>query len=295
MMNSKTLFHEIVKRITITEGKEEIHAIVNMIFAHKFSLSRTDIMAGRPIGDEYRAGDLDTIIARINHREPVQYIINEADFWMRKFFVDSSVLIPRPETEELVKHVISVASQRGSDIPRIADIGTGSGCIAITLALEIPQAQIYATDISKDALTIAQRNAVELGARVQFIEHDLLSGPLPFNAMDIVVSNPPYIPLEEMNRMSQNVYGFEPHTALFVPDDDPLLFYRALAASAWEILTPDGVLAVEVNERFGTEVSSLFSDKGYVDVHVHTDLSEKERIVVARKPDKHEFEVKYIS
>ncbi|MEJ7645926.1 MAG: peptide chain release factor N(5)-glutamine methyltransferase [Chryseolinea sp.] len=274
-----------VRRITIPENKEEIHAMIYMLLVHKFAFSRTDIMAGKVIGQgQYDGGEIDEIINRINSLEPIQYIINTADFWGRKFFVDPSVLIPRPETEELVKQVILVASNFEAETPRIADIGTGSGCIAITLSLEMPRAQIFATDISARALLIANRNAVDLGAQVEFFEHDLLLEMLPVSSLDIVVSNPPYIPLEEKVRMSQTVHAFEPHDALFVLDDDHLLFYRALAVRAWDVLKDEGFLAVEINERFGADISSLFFNKGYSDVQVLTDLSKKERMVLARKP-----------
>src|SRR5690606_21750060 len=164
---------------------------------------------------------------RINQYEPIQYILGKASFYGRTFFVSPAVLIPRPETEELVSLVKSHANEFHSDIINILDVGTGSGCIAITLGLEVGRANVTALDVSRSALEVASENAQQLGAIVNFQLHDILKQPLDFSP-DIIVSNPPYIPVNEKTQMPKNVTAFEPEVALFVPDNDPLIFYRAL-------------------------------------------------------------------
>jgi release factor glutamine methyltransferase len=277
MKNSKLLFHEFVKQITLSGHREEIMSIAYLAFEHYFGLSKTDILSDKAIN--VSESDLSRLIEtgkRINEHEPVQYILGEAIFFGRKFNVSPSVLIPRPETEELVVNVIQQAKENNLII---LDIGTGSGCIPITLALEIPGSSVYATDVSDKALTVAKANAAELGASITFLQHDILTSDIPFAGFDIIVSNPPYVSLTEKSNMEPNVVKYEPHLALFVQANDPLIFYKAIAAKAKKVLKPGGVLVVEINERFGHEVSDTFSEVGFKDLSIIKDLQGKDRIV----------------
>jgi release factor glutamine methyltransferase len=278
MKNSKTLFQDFVERVTLKESRDEIKSIAYLVFESVFGWSRADVLSEKIVPENLKEEELDRIVQRINHHEPVQYILREAAFYGRIFTVSPAVLIPRPETEELVRMVINFARQTGRANTRIIDIGTGSGCIAVTLALELPNTKIFATDISEDALKVAVHNADKLGAKVEFITHDVIGSELPLT-VDIIVSNPPYIAKSERVNMQTNVIGYEPEMALFVDSKDPLLFYKALVSKAKKSLSACGLLAVEVNERYGNEVRQLFQSNSFEDVQVVQDLFGKDRIV----------------
>jgi len=286
MKNSKVLFQELTARISLTD-QEEIQSIVYLILEHVFSLTKTDVIAEKDVPVKgHQLSQLQEIVDRINRHEPVQYVLGEAQFFGRRFFVNRSVLIPRPETEELVALVINHLSQKAIAQPAILDIGTGSGCIPVTLYSEIPAAKVYATDISADALDVAKANAGNLNAQVTFLKHNILAEQLPFTSLDIIVSNPPYITEKEIANMHPNVVKYEPHVALFVPDNDPLKFYRSIAAKAFTALKSGGLLAVEINEAFGQETAELFKAEGFSDVKIVADLSGKDRVVTATKTEK---------
>lgn len=279
MNNSKLLFHDFVKAITLPESREEIQGIAYLVFENLFGLSKAQILAEKTItispSDEAK---LREAAQRINRHEPVQYVLGEADFFGRKFKVSPAVLIPRPETEELVRMIID-CTPAATEGPKILDIGTGSGCILITLALEIPGSIVFASDVSTGALAVAKDNAAKLNARVTFMEHDILREELTLHALDVVVSNPPYIAPEEQRDMKSNVVDHEPHLALFTPGDDPLIFYRKIVSKAKTALKSGGLLCVEINERYGEAVSELFTAAGYKNVQIVKDLSGKDRIV----------------
>ncbi|HEX8039891.1 MAG TPA: peptide chain release factor N(5)-glutamine methyltransferase [Chryseosolibacter sp.] len=289
MKNSKALFQEIVSRINLKESREEIHAIVYILLKKFFGISRTDVMTGQTVSYPPEvAGRLDKAIGRINNQEPVQYVVGEQPFFGRTFQVNASVLIPRGETEELIRVVLaykySLLSKKNFPSPfRILDVGTGSGCIAITLSLDIDEAEVYGTDISNAALSVASENAAMLNARVNFLEHNILREKIPFRDLDVVVSNPPYVMTAEKASMQANVTDFEPHLALFVPDDDPLVFYREIARQAKQVLKPGGMLAVEINEKFAKEVSDLFLAEGFDNVQAGKDIAGKDRVVSGLK------------
>lgn len=278
MKNSKTLFQELISIIRINEDKDEVRAIALLIMEKVFNLTRSDIMAEKMIPCttpvQHR---LEGIVERLNSGEPLQYILEEASFFGRIFFVTPAVLIPRPETEELTRLVIDHIRLLSN--PKVLDIGTGSGCIAITIALENPGATVSATDISQDALKVAGINSERLLAKVDFHVHDILSEDLTFKNIDVVVSNPPYISAMEKNSMRSSVYDHEPSLALFVEEKDPLIFYRTIAEKASAILKSGGLLAFEINERFGKQVAELVLANGFVNVKVTADLFGKERIV----------------
>jgi release factor glutamine methyltransferase len=297
-MNSKALFNQLVDRIALMETTEEKQSIVFILIENKFGLSQTDILTEKEfkITPKHEA-ELEKIVARINSNEPIQYILNEAVFYKRKFYVNPAVLIPRPETEELVRHIIQHIhahpfhdkpyrdygniGKESSSALRVLDIGTGSGCIPITLKLEIPGAELYAIDINDSALDVAKRNAFQLSTSVNFIAHDILTKNLPIYNFDVIVSNPPYVTQGERETMKKNVLDFEPHLALFVPKNDPLIFYDAIANAGLKSLKPGGRLFVEINEKLGAEVISLFHKIGYHDGKVLNDINDKPRVVTA--------------
>jgi len=222
---------------------------------------------------------LERAAAELAAGRPVQYVIGETDFCGLSFAVREGVLIPRPETEELVL----LAGRRAAafDRPRILDVCTGSGCIAVALSHRIPEAEVTALDISDEALEIARENGRRHGADVEWIKDDALGGMgrLAGRRFDVIVSNPPYIPRSEMASMHRNVTGYEPHIALFVDDSDPLIFYRAIARSARGMLSDGGSLLFEVHERLAGRTAEAIRAEGFADVRIVEDCFGKQRMV----------------
>jgi len=216
----------------------------------------------------------------LSKNQPVQYVLRESWFCGMKFYVDQHVLIPRPETEELVEWV---ASEYTATPLSILDVGTGSGCIAISLKKKLPVATVHACDISPDALTVARRNAADLEADVDFQLMDILDSRqreyLP--TLDLIVSNPPYIPLRDKSSMSPHVVEYEPHIALFVKDEDPIVFYQAIAQLGKERLSPAGALYAEIHEDLAGQVVSAFKKTGYQNIVVRQDMQGKDRMIKA--------------
>ena len=214
---------------------------------------------------------------------PVQYVTGRTEFCDMTFHVDGSVLIPRPETEELVLWAEQCAA--GFQRPRILDVCTGSGCIAIVLAAHLPQAEVTALDISHTAIETARRNAAMNGVRIRFIEDDALNGmpSLAGETFDIIVSNPPYIPHSEIESMHVNVTRYEPHEALFVDDADPLVFYHAIARTARTILSEDGSLLFEVHEAWAERTAEMLRGEGFGQTEVRNDLFGKPRMTCSRR------------
>jgi release factor glutamine methyltransferase len=272
--NSKAVFHEIKSRLTL-DDPEEVHAIALTLMEKYFGVTLTDILSEKKI--EFK--DLTEIIGRLNQHEPLQYILGEAQFFGRNFIVNPSVLIPRPETELLVLEVLKMKL----NAPTILDIGTGSGCIAITLNLEILNSKVFAIDISQNALDTASANSKKLRANVSFVCLDFLNNSLQLEPVDLIVSNPPYVTNLEKQSMKSNVINYEPHQALFVSDQDPLIFYKAIASKSKNLLNASGEVFVEVNEAFGKDVKDLFESYGFKEVKIIKDLDGKDRIVTAQK------------
>jgi len=213
--------------------------------------------------------------------EPIQYILGEAPFYGRNFSVSRDTLIPRNETEELVYRILKENPELGL---RVLDLGTGTGCIPITLALELQAPEVYALDVSLAALEVARKNAAQLGAQVQFLEGDLLGATPNLDLFDVLVSNPPYVPFRDQEEMHANVLNFEPHVALFVPDEDPLLFYRAIGSWGQQLLKKGGKLYLEIYEHLSEELVQLLQSMGYTQVNVHQDLNGKNRMVTCYWP-----------
>jgi release factor glutamine methyltransferase len=274
--DSKQLFQQLALGLTIGEPREEKEAIIYWVMEHQFGLSRAEVLSGKPVTvDEPR---LSSIIQRLNQDEPLQYVLGEAEFYGRRFMVSPDVLIPRPETEILVQFVVDHFHSQNQNLS-LLDIGTGSGCISITLALEIPMASLIATDISDAALAVANTNAERLNAKIQFHQHDILRNELIFGKLDAVVSNPPYILEREKTTLARNVRHYEPGSALFVSDAEPLVFHKAIASKAGKVLKEGGLLITEINEVLGQEAANLFESLGYSEVKVIKDLHGKNRFV----------------
>lgn len=230
----------------------------------------------------FTAGKIDEAARRIVAGEPVQYAVGSALFMGNRFEVSPAVLIPRPETAALVDMIVDRA--RGRSDLRVLDIGTGSGCIAVSLARALPFARVEATDISADALAIAEANARRLRAKVAFRQEDILTALPPATACyDIIVSNPPYIAESEKADMDARVLDHEPALALFVPDSDPLRFYKAIAAYARKALVPGGSLYFEINSAFGRQMQAMLADAGFDDVDISRDYRGNIRYAVATR------------
>ena len=261
--------------------ERERDAITGILMEEITGLSRSDrLVAGNFELSKQEEGKLSDLLPKLALATPVQYLLNQAWFMGHKFFVDQSVLIPRPETEELVQWIIN--DQKSSTEPDIMDIGTGSGCIAISLKLALPTAHVHACDVSSKAIAVAAKNARELQADVDFIETDiLLWQQQDFRLYDVIVSNPPYIPVIERASMHDNVVQHEPGLALFVPNDDALVFYRTIIAMADEHLATEGFIYFEVHEARAEDVRALFNENFIVTIQ--KDLQGKDRMVRAKK------------
>jgi release factor glutamine methyltransferase len=294
MTSSKSLFNQLVSEITSVYEENEAKSIIYLLLEYELNLSKTDIFLDKNISQEF---DFQKVINRIKAQEPIQYIIGETEFYGRKFKVTPDTLIPRPETEELVQLIIAppapdggafeskvrvLASPSGAGGATLLDTGTGSGCIAISLACELPDAQVYAYDISEEALKIAKQNADVNKANVIFEKVDILE---PFTVQHspftVIVSNPPYVMNSEKAEMERNVLDYEPHLALFVEDNDPLIFYQKIAEFASKNLINNGLCVVEINQSFGLETAELFWNQGFRKVEVVKDMFGKDRMVKA--------------
>ena len=271
------IIHEIRNAITPLYGEREAESIARMVVSKELNYNFSQLVAH--YDDEVEIAGLDEIIAELSNGRPIQYVLGKAEFCDAEFEVAEGVLIPRPETEELV-YRIAESAKRGS---RILDIGTGSGAIAISLSRLIKEAKVVAIDISKEALAIARRNAEQLGADVEFVEADALGDLSHLGKFDIIVSNPPYIPQSDIIDMRKNVVEFEPHIALFVPDDDILRFYRATAENAQKMLHEDGAMWFEIYEKAGKQMCEMLCEMGFLRNEVLSDANLKPRMVWSRR------------
>jgi len=259
----------------------EIKSFTKIIFTEVFHLNMLDIYMGKDINlSANQVVELNEIIARLQKYEPIQYIIGYEDFYGMAFHVTPAVLIPRPETEELVSLIVE---ENSSYSAKILDIGTGSGCIAIALSKNLPQSQVFSWDISEDALQVARENNQILGTSVSFNQVNILEYQPNGEAFDVIVSNPPYVTVSEKTDMEENVLSWEPSLALFVPDEDPLRFYRKIAELGIQMLTSNGKIYFEINQAYGKETVDLLLVLGYRDVEIIKDMSGRDRIIKALK------------
>jgi len=279
-----TLFREVANLLQTDFPPEEIQSLQRIIFEKQLGLPLHKIFLNPPnrVNPNDAAKIID-IVSKLKLQKPIQYILGEADFFGLIFKVTPDVLIPRQETEELVDWILK-SSEKGAY--SIVDIGTGSGCIAVSLAVNLPNSKVTAIDISSNALEIAAKNAISNGVSIDFSVVDFLdvNARITDNPFDIVVSNPPYIRELEKSLMKSNVLDHEPHSALFVSNNDPLIFYQTIAQRANELLNHNGVVYCEINESMGKELHQLFSHYGFTGVEIRKDLNGKDRMLKATAP-----------
>ena len=269
------------KLIAASYAETEASALARWILEEEFGFSTLELYAGKdtdfPMEKRNRLND---ILVRLARFEPIQYIIGKTEFCGLTLKVSSDVLIPRPETAELVDWIVSDCPQSGL---RVLDIGTGSGCIAITLAERMVEAEVSAWDISEKALAVARENALHNNVRIAFSCMDVFNEPTDISVFDIIVSNPPYITESERAEVERNVLDYEPETALFVPDTDPLRFYRRIAHIGNQMLKPGGKLFFEINRAYGSETAAMLKYGGYSQVEVRSDSYGNARMIKAIK------------
>ena len=281
-MERHLIIDTICSSIATLYPQREAKAIAYVAAEHFFGFSLTQAIIEPDVQVDVDPNLLRDICRQLAAHRPVQYVTGMAEFSGLRFSVNEHVLIPRPETEELVRWITYDACRHPS--LKVLDVGTGSGIIAVTLSLGLVEPYVDAVDISQDALNVARHNASINNAQVNFVCADALSNQefrsrLPHHEYDIIVSNPPYVPASEYDSMCDNVRKFEPATALFVPDDNPLVFYRAIAGHAYALLTHGGKLFFEIHERFADEVCRLLETLGFADVECRKDINNKPRIV----------------
>lgn len=263
-----------VARLSPLYGVSEASAIVGRLLVDKYGIGPLERVVN-PFAPFFGSQTFQQDLRRLEKWEPVQYVVGSEEFYGRSFEVTRDTLIPRVETEQLVREILSRLATVGGG-SRILDIGTGSGAIAVTLACECPEAQVEAWDISAPALAVARRNAVRHQAKIEFRERDILNPEFVRPEYDLVVSNPPYVLDSERLAMRQNVTDYEPEGALYVSDDDPLRFYRAIARLP--LLRPGGALWFEINERYGLAIAALLSENGYTGVTIMQDIHGRDRM-----------------
>lgn len=274
-------YQQLLQKLEALYEKREATTIANWVIEHITGLKRMDRLLQKEA--TLNSDQLQKLITKTNQlqlSEPVQYVLREAWFAGLPFYVDQSVLIPRPETEELVEWIMD--DHQHKQFKQVLDIGTGSGCIPISLKLKIPNASVTSIDISSDALIIAQKNASNLHANIHLKQVNFLdeSNWQALARYDCIVSNPPYIKDSERNSMAKHVIDFEPNIALFVPDNDPLLFYRKIAIFGLQHLEKTGAIYLEINQTLGNEVVALFKQSGYT-TEIRKDLMGNDRMVKA--------------
>ena len=270
------LLDRLTARLTGLYDAREARSIALVALAELAGLPLSALLTGAPMA----ADGFEAMAAQLAAGRPVQYVVGHTEFYGHRFAVREGVLIPRPETEELGSWVVHDERRARA----LLDVGTGSGCIAASLALALPGAEVFAADLSDAALAIAAENCCTLGARVTLRKADALGGldeifPGPFDA---IVSNPPYVPQSDLAAMHANVREYEPREALFVPDDDALQFYRAIARAGRRMLRPGGKLYFEIYERSAGQMRLLLGEEGYTDTEVREDLNGKPRMVCSR-------------
>ncbi|WP_298263989.1 peptide chain release factor N(5)-glutamine methyltransferase [uncultured Lutibacter sp.] len=271
------------KELSEIYPQTEIQSFFNLLIKHQLKMDRVEIaLHPNIIIDKVALAFLQNALTTLKKYIPIQYIIGETEFFGLPFKVTNDVLIPRPETEELVHWVIKdhLDKVQNSKL-KILDIGTGSGCIAVSLAKNLPNTSVYALDISKEALKVAEENSLKNNVAIQFITEDILSLKKLPHQFDIIVSNPPYVRELEKNQMQQNVLGNEPHLALFVKDENPLVFYDKIADLAKIHLKKNGTLYFEINQYLGEETVQLLHQKGFKEIQLKKDIFEVNRMIKA--------------
>lgn len=279
LIDLKKIYHDELK---LQFGDNEALQMLNILILHFFGVNRVQLAMDCDFRlTESEMLSLHNAVKELKTNKPVQYVTGEAEFYGMPFFVNSSVLIPRPETEELVDLIIKREKKSGLNV---LDIGTGSGCIAISLANTLFEAEVFAMDISVDAINLAIKNSEINGTEIIFLHEDILNPSKNKNVLfDVIVSNPPYVTVSEKKLMQANVLDYEPHLALFVEDEDPLIFYEAIVKFAKTNLKSDGRIYLEINEKLANETSLLLNKNGFFDIEIIQDINCKNRMVSASK------------
>lgn len=274
----KNNFHE---QLDALFGKDEVESFYFILTEYLHGLKRIDLALNPNFEiSEEEARKWEAIISELKTEKPIQYIIGETWFYDSKFFVNEHTLIPRPETEELVDWIVSKFPKTQNPKPiTVLDIGTGTGCIPISIKKNIPQAEVFAIDVSEEALKVAKRNAVENNVEVNFILQNILDAEKLESKFDVIVSNPPYVRNLEKQEIKKNVLEYEPHLALFVEDNDALLFYRKIAQLAKESLTENGHLFFEINQYLGKETVELLEQLGFKNIELRKDIYGNDRMI----------------
>lgn len=277
------IIQRVAKTLSSAYSPTEARAIARELIERRFQRSLTAVYSGtaQPLSLEENHL-LHALVDRLKAGEPLQYVINEADFCGRTFFVDRRVLIPRPETEGLVNEALHFMLPLHH--PTVIDVCTGSGCIAITLRIERPDAKITGIDIDRDALNVAKLNSQKFNSTVEWLEADLLAPcVLPHASADVLVSNPPYVPISRRGQLHIGVSKYEPARALYVPNAEPLLFYCALSRWGLHLLRPDGCLIAEIDTPQAAAAAKLFADAGYHDISLKKDQFNQDRYVICHR------------
>ncbi|MEB0260830.1 MULTISPECIES: peptide chain release factor N(5)-glutamine methyltransferase [unclassified Mucilaginibacter] len=288
MKTIKDVFLSFQQGLNQVYDNREIQSVALLVLEEITGMSRAKIKAFPEDNIPSEAAEkIQSILDELKTGKPVQYILGSTEFYGLNFLVTPATLIPRPETEELVEWVLESQKLKVKSLKPVSilDIGTGSGCIAISIKKNLPGALVTAIDISADALHTAKQNAVINEVEVNFVHDDILNTKFEIKnpKFDIIISNPPYVTLEDKLQMHQNVTGFEPHSALFVPEHDPLIFYKAIADFAVEHLLENGLLFFEINENLGKETVELLSHKGFTNIELRKDMSSRDRMVKTEK------------
>ncbi|QSE98425.1 peptide chain release factor N(5)-glutamine methyltransferase [Fulvivirga lutea] len=277
--STKKVLKWIIEYIQIEEPETEIQSLAYMVINRFFKIDKSEIISDRSINlSKNEIKELKRFLDRINNHEPIQYIIGEADFFGRKFEVNPAVLIPRNETEELVNLIIKDYKDKKI---KLLDVGTGTGCIPITIVKELKLNKAFAIDFDPRVIKVARQNAQKHNVELEFLMIDALKEPFPVQGLDVIVSNPPYVLYSEKELMKPNVTKYEPGTALYVSDENPLIFYERIAEHALGSLKEDGRLYFEINEKFGDKIKFMLEQKGYKNVAIIADINGKDRIVRA--------------
>ncbi|NLZ73193.1 MAG: peptide chain release factor N(5)-glutamine methyltransferase [Bacteroidales bacterium] len=278
--NIHPILAQIIECLNELYPPEEIKSISKIICEDLLGIDYLSLYIDKDIilSDKQKQ-ELNSILDRLQRFEPIQYIVEKVEFYGRTFFIAPGVLIPRTETE----HLVDIIVKKETNAKRILDIGTGSGCIGITLAKEMANSYVEAWDVSDRALQIAKKNNLDLNGGVKIKRKDILKDFLLDSSFDLIVSNPPYVTIKEREGMDPNVLDWEPSLALFVPDESPLMFYKRIAEIGMELLDPDGVLYFEINSLFGQQLVELLERLGYAEVELKQDFFQRDRFIRARK------------
>jgi release factor glutamine methyltransferase len=278
-MNLKDFKYYFIKQLTPKYDLEECTSLFYIVIDKMLHTNRIKFNLVQEAQMDLKVeNELKSVIEQLREEKPIQYILSEAYFFGYKFFVNASVLIPRPETEELVGWILESLSSLSLMGKKALDIGTGSGCIPVALKKNAHELELHGLDISSEALEVAARNALSNNVEIKFIRADIFTLQSA-DIYDIIVSNPPYIKEVEKAQMHENVLAYEPHTALFVSDEDPLVFYKQIAEFSKKNLSPDGFLFFEINAGLGMEMEQMLAEKGFKEILLRKDMQGKDRMI----------------